>query len=136
MTMKKQKTSACTPKLFQYTILGQPLSLARVHDDGPRVWDTYKQSRFNYMQTVKNQHKSQQIIEGPIHLEATFFMRPTIGDPLRNKNGSKLSMLSLFSFMFHAFEGIVYKKDCIISELKLKKIYDKKPRTEIKIMRA
>jgi len=133
--------------------------------EGPKMWDAYKQARFHYIQTIKNLHDKyflnctfeegainrRQYVDGPIKLEATFYMKlhelPKKKDESEEdrkkreeKHNKKMHtkappVFSLFNFLDHALQGVLYKKDCTIANVKLKKIYDKEPRTEIKITR-
>jgi len=133
--------------------------------EGPKVWDAYKAARFKYIQTIKNLHdhyfinccfeegsiNRRQYVDGPIKLEATFYMklhelpkRKDESEEDRKKREEKHNkkihthappIFSLFNFLDHALQGVLYKKDCTIASVKLKKIYDKEPRTEIKITR-
>ena len=52
MTLKKRIADFKMPKEFNYVVQGDPIPLAKVTDDnGPKVWDAYKQSKFHYIQT-------------------------------------------------------------------------------------
>jgi len=130
MTMKKSKSFKEAPKSFRYTVLGNPLSQSKVDNTEPRLWDDYKQARFNYIQSLKNQHekKCRQLVDDPIQLEATFYVKPHV-------EFINTPILSLFNFMCKTIQGVICKKNCAISSVRLKKIYDEKPRTEIKIVR-
>lgn len=129
MTMKKQEDSQESAMSFEYRVPGDPPSHTKVNDSEPSFWTAYKQAKFNYIQNLKNQQDCRQLVDGSISLEVTFFVKPTICkkvDP---------SMFSLFNFLHQAIHGTICKKNCTISSVQLKKIYDKKPRTEIKIIR-
>lgn len=153
MTQKKQCNThkqRVVPKIFNYLVPGDPIPLAKVVEaSGPHVWDTYKQDRFHYIQTIKNLHDAytpgahflegsinrRQFVDGPIKLEATFYMRASPTHKHGKKHTSPPPTFSLFNFIDHALQGVVYQKDCTISLVKLKKIYDDNPRTEITITR-
>jgi len=112
-------------KTYIYTIQGEPPAYAKVVDTEPRIWDHYKQAKFNYLQTLRNQHNCRQFVDGPIKIEATFFTKPS--------NHSK--MINMFCFLNQAIRGIICRKDCEVKGVNLKQVSDYKPRTEIKIMR-
>lgn len=150
MTIKERITNFVMPREFNYVVPGDPVPLAKVTDDnGPKVWDAYKQCKFHYIQTIKNKHDTyfpgahflegainrRRFVDGPIRLEATFFMRATPAHPAGKLHEIKPPTFSLFNFLDHALQGVVYKKDITISSVKLKKIYDDNPRTVIKITR-
>ena len=144
------KKKQIVPNIFTYIVKGEPIPLAKVVDSpGPHVWDTYKQERFHYIQTLKNlhdayypgvhflegSHNRRQFVDGPIQLEAIFYMKASVGHRAGTQHSIPPPTFSLFNFLDHALQGVVYKKDCIISSVKLKKIYDDNPRTVIKITR-
>ena len=138
------------PTEFDYIVLGDPIPLSKVTEsDTQHVWDTYKDARFRYVQTIKNIHDTyfpgasflegsrtrRQFVPGPIRLEAVFYMRSTPAHPAGKLHEIAPPTFSLFNFLEHALQGVVYKEDTTISHVKLKKIYDDNPRTVIKITR-
>ena len=138
------------PTVFKYIIQGDPIPLAKVTDgQGQTLWDAYKEARFHYIQTIKNIHDTyfpgasflegsrtrRQFVQGPIRLEAIFYMKATPAHPTGKLHEIAPPTFSLFNFLEHALQGVVYKEDITISSVKLKKIYDDNPRTEIKIIR-
>ncbi len=150
MTVKKNIDNLIIPTVFNYLVKGDPTPLSKVTDDnGPKFWDTYKQSRLHYIQTIKNKHDTyfsgacftegannpRQFVDGVIKLEATFYMRATPANKPGKMHMKKPPIFSLFNFLDHALQGVVYKKDITISSVKLEKVYDKNPRTVIKITR-
>jgi len=136
-------------KIYRYTILGIPIALAKVTDNTATVWDAYKQDRFHYIQTIKNQHDTyykgasfaegatehREFVDGPIKLEAIFYMKTTPRRKAGEQHSTSPPTFSLFNFLDHALQGVVYKYDTVISAVKLNKIYDNRPRTEITITR-
>lgn len=128
-------------KVYKYTIVGEPIPLVKVTGtETPRVWDEYKQKRFNYEQTLRNQHDNQPFLEGPLSIDITFHMRIYPAhkhDELVNKGHAILpSILSLFNFCERSLLGIILKRECHIVKAKINKVYDDNPRTEIKIKRV
>lgn len=127
-------------KIFQYTIFGKPIAVARSTDTGtPRMWDDYKHKKLNYKIDLQNQHDEQPIIDGPVLLDIIFHMpiRPIHKQEelLRQKHSQTPSIFALFNFCEHALLGIVLKHDCQIVQTSLIKKYANKPRTEITIRR-
>jgi len=134
--MENQKNNATSKKICEFTVYGEPIQCSNTDTlDCPRIWDQSKHTRFNYKQTIKNQYNSQQIVDGPIEIIATFFMKKHHQQQPEVNHIYTPSLFKLFNFVNRTCAGVVYKKDCIISALTLKKIYDKEPRTEIKIVR-
>jgi len=133
MTSENVKKSNTTQKSYKYIIIGNPTPLQKINDEKIlTIWDNYKQQRFNYKQTIKNQHQSSPF-KGPIHIDATFYMKASKTHPPKQIHQTAPSIHRLFSYLDHNLTGILYEKDCIISSVTLKKIYDQKPRTEITI---
>jgi hypothetical protein len=151
-------------KIFYYIVSGEPIPLCKVTDEDsvPKVWDAYKDARFKYIQRIKNQHEKyfekccfeegainrRQFVPGPLKLEATFFMR-SYPPRLRKKEKTEKyegeaptiphdrapPIFSLFNFLDRALQGVIYKRDCTLSSVQIRKVYDRKPRTEITITR-
>ena len=150
--------------VFFYIVAGEPMPLSKVTDETstPTVWDTYKCDRFRYIQHIKNQHEKffekchflegarnpRQFVDGPIKLQATFYMTSFVsrskkkedsetyeGKPPLGPHCDSPPIFSLYNFLDHALQGVVYKKDCTISSVEIKKKYSKTPRTEITITR-
>ena len=135
-------------KVFKYTIPGQPISLVKVHEtEEPRMWDSYRSDRFHYYNNLENQHCDQlstgencgpvhpEKITGPVNINATFYMRTGVKYKHKQIHATKPPMLMLYNFIDQALAKIICKNNCIISSIRLKKVYDKNPRTEITIKR-
>lgn len=122
-------------KIYKYTIPGDPIAETKVvNSESPRIWDSYKQRRFNYKQHLKNQHNNKPLFYGPIIIEATFYFKPPHHiRPILHDD--RPSMHGLYNFLDKALQGVVYNQDCQIYETLLKKIFSDDPRTEIIIKR-
>lgn len=123
----------------KYIVIGEPIPVTKVQEaEKQGIWTEYKQRRFNYMQSLKNQKERfnyKQFIDKPIKLEIVFFMKATQNHPEKEKHIDLPPIFHLFNFVDYALQGIAYRKDCTISAVTLKKIYDSNPRTEIKVVR-
>lgn len=150
MSLKKRIANFVMPTEFNYVVLGDPIPLSKVTEcSGQSMWDAYKQSRFHYVQTIKNIHdtyfpgasflegatRPRQLVEGPLRLDATFYMRSSPAHRSGELHKLEPPIFSLFNFLEHALAGVVYKTDLTLSAVNLMKIYDDNPRTEIKITR-
>ena len=137
-------------RIFKYHINGEPVPLAKVVETpAPIVWNEYKHYRFTYIQTVKNQHEKYfkkccfeegainplQFVDGPIKLEATFYMKVHQRSQAGKPHVIAPPTFSLYNFVDHVLQDVIYRKDCTIALVKLQKIYDEVPRTEITITR-
>ena len=115
-------------KVYKYIIPGNPISETKVLDaKSPRVWDEYKQKRFNFKQNLRNQCEDKPLIKDPIIIDATFYFAGARNPP---------SIHSLYNFIDHALRGIIYKSDNQILETNLKKMKSENARTEITIKRT
>jgi len=128
-------------QVFRYVVEGEPIPLARVTEsETPRIWDEYKHKKFNYEQALRNQHNDKPFITGPIDLTITFYMTiyPAYkhDELIKKQHTIQPSIFSLFNFCEHSLLGILFKKECQIVKTTLNKIYDDRPRTEIKIKRV
>lgn len=127
--------------IYNYVITGEPISLARVTDtESPRMWDDYKQRKFNYEQSLRIKHDEKPLIDGPIELTIYFYMTTYPAHKrdvlIKKQHTIQPSIFSLFNFCEHSLLGILFKKDCQIVKTTLTKVYDDNPRTEIKIKRV
>lgn len=127
---------------YTYTIPGEPISRIKVTEvEEQKIWDDYKQERFNYHHTLKNQHEDQahttERIKTPIDVEATFYLRiPHNQNPnSRRGRGKKPTLVNLFNFLNQAIEKTICFNDSLIRSVTLTKIYDDIPRTVITVKR-
>ena len=120
-----------------YLISGHPLGLFKVKEAAsPGIWNDYRQARSVYAISLEKQHDDKPLFHGGVAVEITFFMQlypsykknaPSLGEP----HIKRPALFNLFNFIDHVCEGTVYKKSCTITSIKIKKLYDKNPRTEI-----
>jgi len=128
-------------QVFKYVVKGEPIPLARVTEvETPRIWDDYKQKKFNYEQALRNQHDEKPFIDGPIELTIYFYMTVYPAhkhdELIKKEHAIQPSIFSLFNFCEHSLLGIIFKKECQIVKTTMKKVYDDRPRTEIRIKRV
>jgi Holliday junction resolvase RusA-like endonuclease len=121
---------------MKYVVPGDPISLVTVTEcESPQIWSDFKQRKFNYRQSLKNQHNYRQFIDSPIKLDVTFYIQSTYKHPKKEIHSQLPPIVHLFNFVNGALQGIAYRKDCAISKVTLKKVYDSNPRTEITVTR-
>jgi len=125
MTMKRTKSCTRDGISFEFEVYGDPIAAKKVTETAPTIWCEYKQARFNFMQHIKNQFDCRQPVDGPIQIETIYYVLPSCTQ----------KTINLFNFTYHSLKGVIFKNNCTISEIKLKKIKDKRPRTRIKIKR-
>jgi Holliday junction resolvase RusA-like endonuclease len=118
-----------------YVIEGDPIALARGRHVGRRVYDSQKNEKLVLRITLRNQHGDRPLYQGPLLLNATFYM------PIaKSREKHKESLLdsahfytpdlsNLIKFIEDIAKDILYHDDCLISKIIAKKIYGE-PRTE------
>lgn len=120
-------------KIYKYIIPGNPIAELKVLEaDTPRIWDEYKQKRFNFEQYLRNQHGEKSLFDEPIIIEAVFYYKTDrLADTPAHRRSPTIH--SLYSFLAHVLKGTIYRKHCEIYETALKKILSDEPRTELTI---
>lgn len=137
---KRKLRSSHMVKVYNYTIPGDPTPENKVlNTDSPRIWDDYKQKRFNAKQNIRNQHKEKPPLDGSLKLSATFYMpiypMKKHQELLAKHHDDIPSLIALFNFLDYVLKGIIYKEKSQIYEILVKKIYSEETRTEITIKR-
>lgn len=125
-----------TPKSFSFTVPGAPIPIRFVNSPNePRIWDAYKQVKFNRQMELKNQYDRQPPLSGPLHLEATFYIKNTVKHKANTPHAQSPPIFKLLNFLDNILIGTLYKKDCTVVSINIKKLYDNTPRTEITLTR-
>ena len=136
MDTQRHKTNVFIPQQYTYTILGDPIALARARYTSNRIYDSQKQIKLVIGIQLANQHENKPLFSGPIHLDVVFHL------PLPKKHPTNLpgsyhyyrpDISNLLKFIEDVATGIIYSDDCIISEVFTRKIYGHSPRTEFTI---
>lgn len=123
-----------------YIIKGKPVPWKRSGQNGAAHYDTQKKEKFVYGVDLRNQHnhEHEELWEGPIHVNITFFM-PMASSMSQNKKRSLIGTYhfsrpdldNLIKFVKDAATGIIYADDAIIASLNARKIYSSNPYTKI-----
>lgn len=131
-----------TAHIHSYTILGDPLKLAR--STGPyrsRNWNADKEQQVMFTIELTNQHNDAPLLTGPLQLIVSFYCPPpkllTHAKQARLLNTwmiTKPSLGTLMSFIEYACHGIVFGDEALIVDVRSVKIYDEQPRTELQII--
>lgn len=89
------------------------------------------------MITLQQQVGNMPLLEGPIHLDATFYMKAPESiskikrAALFNKpHLFKPDLDNLIKYICDVSSNLLYHDDCVIAVITAKKVYDEKPRTE------
>lgn len=122
---------------YTYTLVGDPVPLARARYGNKRVYDSQKNERLVAGINIQNQHNNRPLLVGPIRLTAEFHFEP----PRSNKK-LRDTMLACFhqfapdlsnclKWIEDIASGIVYKDDCLIADIHVRKLYSEEPKTII-----
>jgi Holliday junction resolvase RusA-like endonuclease len=144
MTLKKGKLSLENKYRFNdddivYTLVGDPIPLARVRFGQHRAWDSQKQLKVTSEITLVAQHGNRPKYSGPLRLNATFYMVIPPSRERKSKPGYphavKPDLDNLVKYICDVAQKVLFENDSRIAEINCKKIYSKKPRTEFIIQR-
>lgn len=120
-----------------YTLLGDPMPLARARFGNGCVYDSQKTAKLVIGIELQNQHDGLPILEGPLALDIIFFMAIPKTKLKKIKPGSphtcKPDASNLLKFYEDVATSILFNDDAQISHITIKKIYDTNPRTEFKV---
>lgn len=101
-----------------------------------RDYDLKTKDSISFGLYLNQQHAGEPFYSNPIHLEVTFYMpvvksRKDIDNSLYHSSAPYLD--NLYKFLLEAMKDVLIADDRVICSLSLKKVYDKEPRTELKI---
>lgn len=123
-------------KKIKYTLKGDPIPLARarISSAHKKMWDSQKEKKLICGITLRSQHQSRPLYQGPHLLKVTFFMPiPKTKRHLELENSPhffRADLDNLIKWICDIGTGVLYKDDCIIAAINAKKIYGDPPRTE------
>ena len=120
-----------TPKI--YTIDGIPVPLKRPRFSAGHVWNSQKQLFMIYGICLKEQHNDLPLYEGPLSLSITFYFPKNKKQTNSYWHTFRPDLSNLIKLIEDTAQGVLYKEDCIISEIHAKKVYDNDTRTEFTI---
>lgn len=123
-----------------YVLLGHPTPLARARVGKATMWDSQKQIKCIKRIELQSQHNNMPLLEGKLHLLVTFYF-PFPNCSKRKKDSLrgtyhyfKPDLDNLIKMVCDLCTGVLYKDDCIISQITAHKIYDDIARTEFKLV--
>lgn len=133
---------------MKYIIEGQPIPLARPRISGRHCYDSQKQYKLAYGIMLQNQHGDQKLFEKPLHLDAVFYFKKPLANMNRqtsrlkpNKQykedgtayASKPDLDNLAKFLLDVCNGILFRDDCLVASMTIKKVYGDISRTEFEL---
>jgi len=120
--------------------MGKPVPWARPgRSKFNKCYDTQKDEKESYRWSLKVDHGASPLFSGPLGLDVIFYMpmTGTIKKLSSEKPGlphySRPDVDNFAKFFIDAATGVLYQDDCIIADLRARKIYDENPRTMITI---
>lgn len=118
---------------MHYTLLGDPIPLARTRLGRKHVWDSQKELKLITGINLVRQHDDQPLFAGPLHLDIIFFMHipAKTKEPHNGKHHVFTPDLdNMIKWICDISISILFADDSIIASINAEKIYDKIPRTE------
>jgi len=123
-----------------YIVPGDPIPLMRPRISYQRkMYDAQQSAKLVYGIHVQNQHNEKPLLDGPLHLDVTFFMNmnnvPKKLKPLKENtlHYGRPDLDNLIKFVCEIGTSIIYKDDAQVSSISARKIYAYEPRTEFSI---
>ena len=126
--------------IYKYVLEGDPIPLARCrisHRWGHlRVFDSQKELKLISQITLKSQHGNRPLFSGPLRVDAYFYFHIPRSHK-KTKPGYfhiiKPDGDNLVKMILDLGNGVLFKDDCIVSQILCSKMYDDHPRTEFYI---
>ena len=119
--------------LGKYIIPGPPVALARPRFGKDNIYDSQKEIKLIHGITITSQHDNMPLFNGPLHLEAHFYM-PCAKDFFKKVGALPHQRVPDLSNLIKYIEdiciGILYPDDKLITGITAYKWYSDSPRTE------
>lgn len=125
---------------YTYVLAGDPTPLFRAKPvyNKRKMYDSQRAQKLVTGINLSNQHNDRPILDGPISLEAVFYM------PIPKSRAKEEAFLlgrhhfmrpdlsNLLKYIEDAANTILYRDDCLIAKVTMEKVYGE-PRTEFTI---
>ena len=113
-----------------FIVPGNPVPLARARVGKYSIYDSQKHEKFVATMQLSHQMAGTKTLNGPLVLEAIFFMpmgkaKRRIGKP----HAFRPDLDNLIKYVCDICTKTVFQDDCIIYRIVAQKIYDENPRT-------
>jgi Holliday junction resolvase RusA-like endonuclease len=117
-----------------YYLNDNPIPLARHRSTrSNHMYDPQVNAKLIHSITLRNQHNNLPLFQGPLKLEATFFMPIPVSRKKQDLNQKphsfKPDLDNLVKFLCDVSNGILYKDDCQIYSISAIKQYALEPKT-------
>lgn len=127
---------------MKYILHGTPIPLQRPRFCRGRVVDFQKEEKLIDGINIKRQHRTQDLIEGPIFFDVTFFMPMPkhYSERKRDLNRGKFhrsrpDLDNFIKYILDVCNGILYTDDSLIAQISAKKIWSDEGKTEFTLER-
>lgn len=125
-----------TDKTKVYTIIGQPIPLARPRftqkNEAPHVFDSQAQAKYGTQIQLKSQHR-EPLITSPIHMNIAFYFEASKKHKHGTPHSSRPDLDNLIKWVLDNANNIIFKDDSLVVSLVASKYYDNYQRTEFTI---
>jgi len=112
-----------------YVLDIDPLEMSRIRSTNTRkVWCSQKQLKINAGLSLEQQHEGKELYTGPARMDIRFFFTDKLHPGEYHCSHPDLDVL--IKFITDLGSKILYPNDCIFSEIRAQKFYDKEPRAE------
>jgi len=135
--MRKKEVNGGKPKIFKFTIRGNPVAWKRPGQSRWGRYDTQKSLKDALGSIFKVGLTNHPPLLGKIKLIAVFFMPIPKSLPTKDREGwhtKRPDLDNLVKLMMDAMNGIVFKDDSQVCAIIAMKGYGEIPRTELTIM--
>lgn len=117
-----------------YVIKGDPTPLARPRFRNSTVYDKQKEIKLIAGIHLRAQHNERPLLEGPLHLDATFFMKmPIKARPKKMSDRPHIArpdLDNLIKYILDVCNKVVLRDDCCVCSITARKCYSSEPRSE------
>ena len=116
-----------------FLIKGNPIPLARPRFGRDHIYDSQKKEKYAYALQLRAQMKDKPLFEGPLLLTVEFGIKIPQKDHKKNSHPciKRPDLSNLIKFIEDAALGILYKDDCIITEIRASKVCAIEPYTKL-----
>ncbi len=108
--------------MITYTIYGTPVSMIKTSFAGRKILDEFNMVRFNQQQQLSKQQEDQEELTGLWKMTVEFYFDK---DYVKSRGYSpcKPALSALLRYLDDILQGIVYRNEYVVKEVKATKFY-------------
>lgn len=124
-------------KVHNFVLEGDPIAWSRAGVNNGRFYDKQKHEKLVVGINIANQFKGKKLLEGPLAFQAVFYFRIP---KTRSKNlmgafhTQTPDVDNCAKFLMDVCSGLLYRDDCIIANLNIRKVWSDKAYTEFSLV--